>query len=244
MMKPYQTIVIEECNEPLVAIPDTEFYLEIPSAYAKLGADYQGKSPYFLRQGVLERLLIAKQELKRINLRWQIKIFDAYRPVAVQQFMVDYTFNSICQERDINPHTLTEAQKESIYQEVFKIWAIPSTNPLTPPPHSTGAAIDLTIMDEQREIIPMGGEIDELSPVSLPDYYLHGESELEKTYHQNRQILLHIMTEAGFRRHPEEWWHFSYGDQMWAWLENQAHPQTTTVAKYGMVKEELFSISL
>ncbi len=233
MMKPYQNIIIKECNEPLVAIPDTEFYLENPSAYVKLGADYQGKSPYFLREGVLERLLIAKQKLNKINPHWQIKIFDAYRPVSVQQFMVDYTFNGICQERGINPQTLTEAEKESIYQEVFKIWAIPSENPLTPPPHSTGGAIDLTIMDENRDIIPMGGEIDELSPISFPDYYVNAESEAEKTYHQNRQILLHIMTEAGLNRHLEEWWHFSYGDQMWAWLQNQANPYGDYIAKYG-----------
>ncbi|WP_413325826.1 M15 family metallopeptidase [Synechococcus sp. MIT S9503] len=25
------------------------------------------------------------------------------------------------------------------------------------------------------------------------------------------------MTEAGFARHPNEWWHFSHGDQLWAW---------------------------
>lgn len=235
IMKPYQSILIEECNEPLVAIPETEFYLEIPSAYVKLGADYQGKSAYFLRKGVLERLLIAKQELNKINPTWQIKIFDAYRPVSVQQFMVDYTFNALCQEREINPQTLTDSEKESIYQEVLKIWAIPTENPLTPPPHSTGGAIDLTIMDENRDIIPMGGEIDELSPVSLPDYYLNAETEPEKTYHHNRQILLQIMTKAGFKRHPQEWWHFSYGDQMWAWLENQLNPRLKAVARYGRV---------
>jgi D-alanyl-D-alanine dipeptidase len=33
------------------------------------------------------------------------------------------------------------------------------------------------------------------------------------------------MAAAGFARHPNEWWHFSHGDQLWAWLrgEPQAH---------------------
>jgi D-alanyl-D-alanine dipeptidase len=26
------------------------------------------------------------------------------------------------------------------------------------------------------------------------------------------------MIEAGFASHPDEWWHYSYGDQMWAAL--------------------------
>ena len=26
------------------------------------------------------------------------------------------------------------------------------------------------------------------------------------------------MTEEGFAGHPDEWWHFSWGDQMWAAL--------------------------
>ena len=25
------------------------------------------------------------------------------------------------------------------------------------------------------------------------------------------------MTKFGFAQHPNEWWHFSYGDQLWAW---------------------------
>lgn len=73
--------------------------------------------------------------------------------------MVEYTFNSICKEREINVDILGEEEKEKIYQEVFKIWAIPSDNPLTPPPHSTGGAIDLTIMDENKQSIPMGEKL-------------------------------------------------------------------------------------
>jgi len=27
-----------------------------------------------------------------------------------------------------------------------------------------------------------------------------------------------VMTEEGFAGHPDEWWHFSWGDQLWAKL--------------------------
>ena len=234
-MKSYQKIEIAECNEALVAIPHTEFKLEIPSAYVSYGADYQGKSPYFLRQSVLDKLRQAKVKLKKIKPHWRLKIFDGYRPISVQQHMVDYTFQSICSDRRLNPQQLNSEEKEELYQEVYQIWAIPSDNPLTPPPHSTGSAIDLTLMTDQGEEIDMGGEIDELSPRSHPDYYAQAVDQQGQIYHAHRNILLQIMSNAGFRRHPHEWWHFSYGDQLWAWLETKANPQVNAIARYGRV---------
>ena len=236
-MKPYRSIEIKECNDPLVPIPAQEFRLEYPSAYQKLGADYQDKSPYFLRKKVLNKLLQAKQELSLIEPHWQLKIFDAYRPISIQQHMVEHTFHSICQQRSLDSQQLTSAQQETIYQEVYQIWAIPSHNPLTPPPHSTGSAIDLTLMTDEGIEIDMGGEIDELSPRSHPDYYKNGK------YHKNRQILWQVMTKAGFRRHPQEWWHFSYGDQLWAWLENQSNLEKNTIAIYGNANVMMESLS-
>ena len=32
----------------------------------------------------------------------------------------------------------------------------------------------------------------------------------------NRRILYWAMARAGFVNHPEEWWHYSWGDQAWA----------------------------
>jgi D-alanyl-D-alanine dipeptidase len=73
----------------------------------------------------------------------------------------------------------------------------------------------------------MGGEIDEMSERSQPNYYVHSLDITEQTYHQKRQLLNEIMINAGFSRHQGEWWHFSLGDQMWAWETKQA------IAYYG-----------
>ncbi|MDJ0538955.1 MAG: M15 family metallopeptidase, partial [Microcystis sp. M53603_WE2] len=40
-----------------------------------------------------------------------------------------------------------------------------------------------------------------------------------------------VMEEAGFSRHKGEWWHFSLGDQMWAWSLDRAY------AIYGRVED-------
>lgn len=238
LMKPYQKIAIEECGEFLVPIPLNKFAVESPHPYAKLGANYAGKSPYYLRQGVLNALIEAQEKLQQIHHGWQIKIFDAYRPIAVQQFMVDYTFASVLQDRGLNLADLSPAEKDSIWQEVYELWAVPSEDSRTPPPHSTGAAIDITLVDEFGQTQDLGSEIDELSDRSAPDYYANSTSEKKQRYHYLRLLLQQVMNMAGFRRHPREWWHFSRGDQMWAWLYNleQENPANFIKARYGRIE--------
>jgi D-alanyl-D-alanine dipeptidase len=231
-MKAYQKIPILECGEPLVPIPLAEFAVESPHPYEKLGAPYGDASPYHLRESVIAALITAQAELQQRHPGWRIQIFDAYRPVAVQQFMVDRTFAEVVQAQKLNPEHLSDAQRDTIWQEVYQIWAVPSPNPMTPPPHSTGAAIDLTLVDAKGQTIDMGSAIDELSPRSHPDYYANHS---QKPYHEHRQLLRDVMYAAGFRRHPGEWWHFSLGDQMWAWLCNQDQPTVTVSARYGRV---------
>ncbi|MGK7892871.1 MAG: M15 family metallopeptidase [Xenococcus sp. (in: cyanobacteria)] len=237
-MKPYQKIPIKECGEPLVAIPPTKFVVESPHAYEKLGAEYEGKSPYCLRQGVLEALETAQFLLEKRHPGWKLKIHDAYRPLGVQQFMVNYTFESLLRKKDWREHQISAQQRQEIWSQVYEVWAAPTADPNTPPPHSTGSAVDLTIIDNRHRTLNMGGEIDEISPRSHPDYYANSKTLQDQQYNRHRQLLNKIMIESGFCRHPKEWWHFSLGDQMWAWLQNQKHPQKPqnhSVARYGKI---------
>ena len=228
-MKPYQSIPIQDCGEALISIPLERFSVEKPHPYQKLGASYGQKSPYYLRSRVIETLIEAQRNLQQQYLGWKIHIFDAYRPVAVQRFMVDYTFTSLLQEKGLNLEQLSPEQQENLWQQVYQIWAVPSDDLGTPPPHSTGAAVDITLMDDQGQLLDMGGEIDELSQRSHPDYYANQIDSKGKIYHQRRELLNHIMTQVGFLRHPGEWWLFSLGDQMWAWQSQRA------MAYYGRV---------
>ncbi len=231
--KPYRQVPIQECGEPLVPIPLHLFAVETPHPYVNCGADYAGKSPYYLRQGVLDRAIRAQERLQQLHPSWQLQIFDAYRPVAVQQYMVDYTFRQTVADRGLEIGQLSPAQTEQIWQDVYQIWAIPSFDLDTPPPHSTGAAIDLTLVDERGNVVNMGSPIDEMSPRSQPEYFGTAIEPILQQYHRNRQILCQIMNYAGFARHPAEWWHFSIGDQLWAWSNHLADPQHPLQAYYG-----------
>ena len=227
-MKPYQKVPIEECGEALVAIPLEKFAVVSPHPYAELGAPYGQFSPYFLRQTVADRLLQAQATLQTQRPGWQLQIFDAYRPIPVQQFMVNYTFDQLAKAEGLDPQNIGEEARSRIQAKVLKFWAVPSPNPNTPPPHSTGAAVDLTLVDSSGMAINMGADIDEISPRSYPDHFANHAEATAQQYHQNRQILSNAMSAAGFSQHPNEWWHFSWGDQLWAYQKGGS-----AIAQYG-----------
>ena len=233
-MKPYHQIKIEDCSEPLIAIPLDHFSVELPHPYVKLGAEYGDKSPYCLRQGVIKALLEAQFMLEKRHSGWKIRIYDAYRPVAVQQFMVNHTYNSLLKSHNLRENQLSAQKRQDLWTQVYQLWAAPSLDKKMPPPHSTGAAVDVTLVDDRGEVLDMGGKIDELHARSHPDYYISDRDGDNQQYQFNRQLLNRIMSSAGFCRHPEEWWHFSLGDQMWAWLHNQNN-SVQVIARYGRV---------
>ena len=234
-MKPYHQIPIKDCGEPLSPIPLDSFSIELPHPYVKLGAEYGDKSPYCLRQGVVQALLEAQFLIEKRHPHWKIRIYDAYRPVGVQQYMVNYTFNSLVKNLELQEEQLSAQQRQDLWNRVYRLWAAPSLDKNMPPPHSTGGAVDVTIINEQGTMLDMGGDIDELSERSHPDYYLSDQDGDNQQYHFNRQLLNRVMTNAGFCRHPGEWWHFSLGDQMWAWQHNQNNPHDIAIARYGRV---------
>lgn len=232
--KPYRRVPILDCGEPLVPIPVPPFPVVQPHPYEVLGAPYGEKSPFWVRVGVRDRLLMAQSLLQQQQPGWKILIFDAYRPLAVQQFMVEYAFTQLVHQEGLTAATLTPAQRQHFYEQVFEFWALPDPNPACPPPHSTGGAVDVTLVNQQGEWLEMGGAIDEISPRSYPNYYAERHDSEAVVFHSRRSLLDQVMTQAGFCRHPNEWWHFCYGDQLWAWLSQQ-HRDRAVVACYGGV---------
>ncbi len=221
-MRPYHSIPIWECGEPLRALPE-DIPRCIPHVYQALGAPYAGVSPFDLRVGVVTRLLQAQSWLDHQQSGLRIQVFDGLRPLAVQHFMVEWTFAQELARTDYDPEQLTDHQRSEIYGRVYQFWAEPRAD-LTPP-HSTGAAIDVTLIDQTGQPLDMGSPIDEVSERSFPDHFEpDGTGAL---FHQRRKLLYDAMRSAGFERHPQEWWHFSYGDQFWAWLTG------ATYAFYG-----------
>ncbi len=243
MMRPWNNIKINECNEPLIAIPKSIYRLT-PHPYMSLGAPYiTGADPWILRRSVLKRLIRAQHYLFEINPQLQLALFDAWRPISVQKFMFNYTIQETCKSKGIDLNDLSvNGGINDVIEEVGRFWAKPSYDPLTPPPHSTGAAIDLTLADMTGKPLDLGGEIDFIGPESSPDFYKQDSIKMpyskQQVFQNRRSLLFSVMEQVGFAQHPNEWWHFSYGDQLWSWLSKKGN------AIYGAALEESKDITL
>jgi D-alanyl-D-alanine dipeptidase len=219
----YRALPIAECGEPLVAIPPAAFAFTQPHPYVVLDAPYAGASPWMLRKRVLDALLAAAAALEKCRPGWRLKLFDAYRPNAVQSFMVwrEFLRQAEATGRSLagcaDPADLARREPDlysTLAATVFTFWGVPSDDPRTPPPHSTGAAIDLTLQDPAGREADMGCPIDETTLRAYPDHFADAADPQSRAIHANRQVLSEVMTAAGFTRHANEWWHFSRGDQM------------------------------
>ena len=219
-MRPWSPIPIEECGEPLQDLP-REFLRMEPHPYMALGAPYGASgNPFQLRQGVVQRLLKAQQRLSAHDPSLRLSIFDAWRPIAVQAFMVEHSIADLCRERGVE--LMSGDAFDRVVADVGRFWAAPSRDPATPPPHSTGAAVDLTLSSSEGTPLEMGGEIDAIGAISEPEHYAGQEDPDARCWHQRRQLLADVMDASGFAQHPNEWWHYSFGDQLWAWRKGAA----------------------
>jgi D-alanyl-D-alanine dipeptidase len=232
--RPFHAIPIIDNGEKLIPLEKMQvFTFESPAPYLAAGADYGDANPFMLRETVAEKLCKAAESLNRIKKGWCIKIFDAYRPLSVQAYMVAHTFCNMAKENGLDPLHLSDDQRKELFAKTYRIWSPPNQDPKTPPPHSTGAAVDCTLVNEMGKTIDMGSAIDLNSDISNPDYFLNSKNQHEIQCHQYRIILRDIMQEQGFLQHPAEWWHFSYGDQLWVWLQQQKGHITHKNAIYG-----------
>lgn len=218
--RPWDSVRIVDDGEPLVPIASEQLSFEKPHPYVALGAPYGEFGPWFLRRTVLDRVLEAQS---RLVVGWRLHLLDAWRPLAVQAFMVNHTDALLSKEA---PELDDDARRE----RVLTYWAPPSENPATPPPHSTGAAIDLTLADADGKSVNMGAPFDEPTERSDPHHFAQATDAAGQEAHANRQLLARVMFESGFVQHPQEWWHFSFGDRAWA-RENELE-----VARYGRVE--------
>ena len=228
-MKIWNEILIEENDDKLIAIPRC-FKFVSPHTYYNLGAPYKGEEGIWkLRAEVVKRLIKVNNYLKLKNNSFSLLIYDSWRPIEVQEFMFNRAFILECKKLDIDASVKDMERYPLIKKKVEKFWAYPSFDERCPPPHSTGGALDITLADKYGNILDMGTNIDQMDERSQPGFYKNIESEDAIIWHERRNLLKEIMIKFEFVQHPNEWWHFSYGDQLWAWKNKKPN------ALYGKI---------
>lgn len=164
----------------------------------------------FLRKTLAKKLLEINRKLRPLGLALLIQ--EGYRPLSVQRFVQEVSV--IKGLRKENP-SLGEKQ----IREMVKMFAASANGDVefNPPPHLTGGAVDLTIIDadswKQVDMGKSGG----LYGTAFPDALEKREEAEFQEARCFRRLLFWLASEQGIAVNPTEWWHLSWGDQMWAW---------------------------
>lgn len=153
-----------------------------------------------LRAGVLERLLLAQEELPS-GLR--LLFVEGYRPLSLQRHYFEKYADRL---REANPGWTDS--------EVFAA----ASRYVSPPdiaPHSAGAAVDLTLADADGRELDLGTRMN-ASPEESDGACYTDAGGIDPAARANRDILGAALAAAGLVNYPTEWWHWSYGDRYWA----------------------------
>jgi len=190
--------------------------------------------PYYTSiEGATDRLLLRESlvfKLIRINKKLnnsgiEIYFFDCYRPIKVQQFLYSVWLPEYL--RKIHPNfSIDKLLKELDFYSAKPPITENDIDRNAPPPHATGAAMDVTLrFKDSKQQLFMGTIFDESTRLVHTDYFeLRNSKKLltlsEEEALKNRRILYHSMKEEEIENYPYEWWHYSWGDQMWAMLSD------------------------
>jgi D-alanyl-D-alanine dipeptidase len=205
-------VPIEDNGEPLVDI----FEVCPDLAWAPKSPRFDFPRSGLARLSVANMLAHAQSLLPK---GMRIQVVGAFRPFEIQKAMYEAAKAEMHRQ-----HPDWEEEFLIQYLNVFSappIWD-------TPPPHTTGGAVDMSILDVNGERLDMVSPY-EMGWDSAPTYV----EGLSKTARKNRDLLIDILTASGMTNFRGEWWHWSYGEPGWAL--RGGHP----VGLYGPVPADL-----
>ena len=148
------------------------------------------------------------QAVNKLPLDYSILIFDALRPLPVQQAIYDRFKAQLLRERpEASPAELELILDDFVAKPVKRLHR--------PAPHTTGGAVDLTLC-KNGVPLDMGTGFDDFTAlartVALEQDCPPG---LEKA-RNHRRLLFNLMASVGLVNSECEWWHYAYGERQWA----------------------------
>lgn len=202
-------IPIRECGEPLVPLPFSGALYWAPEHPVFDYLRFQ-----LARQSVADMLAAAAASLPR---RIRLAVVEGWRPPQIQRLMRDETLRRLRADcPDLG---------EADLQELVDRFSAPM-DPDVPPPHTTGGAVDVHLAGSAGEMLDFMTPYTLIDPRGAPADAAGLTPEAEA----NRGLLRAAMLGAGFTNYPQEWWHWTYGDQSWAYRGGHA------AAIYGAVE--------
>lgn len=192
-----------------------------------------------LRTTVLEKLAELNKAIKADQkltglFGGQVELYveEGTRLLTTQKMLYNQGFPKLIRQQ------YPDATEDQVKAKLADLIAIPSDDINSPSPHTTGATFDVTLRYCQDDPGYITGQQEvylrrfdgDVTEANFPDYFekkKHLNSEQDEQIKQNRQIFHSIMTgeyfgyETEFACNPTEWWHWSYGDQLWAFVKDR-----------------------
>jgi len=197
-------------NYQLIDVQSVDSTLKVDLKYATFD-NFTRQQLYFhidrayLHKDVAMRLAKCNDYLKTIYPEYRLLIYDAVRPMSVQQKMWELL------------DSIPIAQRTKFV-----------SNPKNHSIHNYGAAVDLTIVDQQGIPLDMGSYYDDIRQIAYPrmESYFLKKGELTAQQVANRTLLRSVMKTQNFTGITTEWWHFN------------AFPRKYVKQHYNVLSEE------
>jgi D-alanyl-D-alanine dipeptidase len=180
---------------------------------------FRYKRETLLRQTVAAKLCEAEGRLPE---GYRFLIVEGWRPPHIQRRMYRAVWNMIAPRHP--------GKSGAALTRIVNRYSAPM-NDRVPPPHTTGAAIDLMLADSEGREIDLTSPFDPFDPHSA-SFDAPGLSDAAR---RHRDIMAEALTSVGLTNYPSEYWHWSYGDQGWAYRGRHAH------AIYGSIQPQCYT---
>lgn len=141
----------------------------------------------YLHPEAAEALVKAQILLKELHPGYSLIVYDAARPMSVQQKMWN-----VVKGTSRNIYVSNPARGGGL--------------------HNYGLAVDVSIADETGRPLSMGTKVDHLGKEAHIDTEaaMVQQGIITAQDRRNRQLLRRVMTEAGYKPLRSEWWHFNF----------------------------------
>ncbi len=203
-------IPIIDNQEPMIDLKDQSEIIYGPSPEIPNNTNYTK-----IRKSVYEKLKQAQQLLPE---GLKFCLYEGYRSLELQKMLFDSRFAKVQKQHP-------DWTKNQLFLETIKLVSpiIHQDGSKNTPPHSTGGAIDIYLINHEGEAVDMG-----IHPKDWMDdidgaISLTASQEISATAQKNRQIMSHVLSFVGLINYPTEYWHWSYGDQYWAYHKDETH---------------------
>lgn len=203
-------ITIIENHEPMIDLATQQEIVFGPSPEIPNNTEYTK-----LRKTVYEKLKLAQSILPK---GLHFSLYEGYRSIHLQKMLFD---NRSKQIKALHPHW----SQDQIFIETTKFVSpvINQDKSENIPPHSTGGAIDVYLIDDNGKPVEMGIQPKDWMNDIDGTISLTASQIITDEAKNNREIMSNALTTVGFVNYPTEYWHWSYGDRYWAYYKNQPH---------------------